>query len=169
MSADNDKHTIRKKIVIIGAGFGGLRFLYDIKKQFKDEMEIVIVDERETSLEKPSLVEVALAGKPVSHTQIPIRNIARSQKVEFVNSRASKIVPEENLVTLKNGSNINYDYLVIAAGAVKNYDALPGFKEHGYSVCDDYQAPRMWDAINSFKGGNIVIGASIHNELSNCA
>ena len=160
MSADNDKHTIRKKIVIIGAGFGGLRFLYDIKKQFKDEMEIVIVDERETSLEKPSLVEVALAGKPVSHTQIPIRNIARSQKVEFVNSRASKIVPEENLVTLKNGSNINYDYLVIAAGAVKNYDALPGFKEHGYSVCDDYQAPRMWDAINSFKGGNIVVGAS---------
>jgi sulfide:quinone oxidoreductase len=160
MSADNDKHTIRKKIVIIGAGFGGLRFLYDIKKQLKDEMEIVIVDERETSLEKPSLVEVALAGKPVSHTQIPIRNIARSQKVEFVNSRASKIVPEENLVTLKNGSNINYDYLVIAAGAVKNYDALPGFKEHGYSVCDDYQAPRMWDAINSFKGGNIVIGAS---------
>ena len=160
MSADNDRHTLRKKIVIIGAGFGGLRFLYDIKKQFKDEMEIVIVDERETSLEKPSLVEVALAGKPVSHTQIPIRNIARSQKVEFVNSRASKIVPEENLVTLKNGSNINYDYLVIAAGAVKNYDALPGFKEHGYSVCDDYQAPRMWDAINSFKGGNIVIGAS---------
>ena len=160
MSADNDRHTLRKKIVIIGAGFGGLRFLYDIKKQLKDEMEIVIVDERETSLEKPSLVEVALAGKPVSHTQIPIRNIARSQKVEFVNSRASKIVPEENLVTLKNGSNINYDYLVIAAGAVKNYDALPGFKEHGYSVCDDYQAPRMWDAINSFKGGNIVIGAS---------
>ena len=160
MSADNDESTKRKKIVIIGAGFGGLRFLYDVKKQFKDEMEIVIIDERETSLEKPSLVEVALAGKPVSHTQIPIRNIARSQKVEFINSRASKIIPEENLVILKNGSDLKYDYLVIAAGAVKDYDALPGFKEYGYSVCDDYQAPRMWDAINSFKGGNVVIGAS---------
>ncbi len=159
MSTDNES-TKRKKIVIIGAGFGGLRFLYDVRKQFKDEMEIVIVDERETSLEKPSLVEVALAGKPVSHTQIPIRNIARSQKVEFINSRASKIAPKENLVTLKNGSDITYDYLVIAAGAVKDYDAIPGFKEYGYSVCDDYQAPRMWDAINSFKGGNVVIGAS---------
>ena len=160
MSADNDESTKRKKIVIIGAGFGGLRFLYDVKKQFKDEIEIVIIDERETSLEKPSLVEVALAGKPVSHTQIPIRNIARSQKVEFINSRASKIIPEENLAILKNGSDLKYDYLVIAAGAVKDYDALSGFKEYGYSVCDDYQAPRMWDAINSFKGGNVVIGAS---------
>ena len=141
MSADNDESTKRKKIVIIGAGFGGLRFLYDVKKQFKDEMEIVIIDERETSLEKPSLVEVALAGKPVNHTQIPIRNIARSHKVEFINSRASKIIPEENLVILKNGPDLKYDYLVIAAGAVKDYDALPGFKEYGYSVCDDYQAP----------------------------
>jgi sulfide:quinone oxidoreductase len=74
------------KIVIIGAGFAGLRFLYDIKKHFGNEMEIVIIDERKTSLEKPSLVEVALAGRPVSHTQIPIKDIARSQNVEFINS-----------------------------------------------------------------------------------
>ena len=40
MSADNGS-TKRKKIVIIGAGFGGLRFLYDVRKQFKDEMETV--------------------------------------------------------------------------------------------------------------------------------
>ena len=160
MAEDQKQDVARKKIVIIGAGFGGLRFLYDIKKHFKNKMDIVIVDERETSLEKPSLVEVALAGKPVSHTQIPIKNIARSQNVEFINSGAYKIEPESNLVTLKNGSRINYDYLVIAAGAVKDYPAIPGFKEYGYSVCDDYQAPRMWEAINSFKGGNVVIGAS---------
>ena len=35
MSADNNESTKRKKIVIIGAGFGGLRFLYDVKKQFR--------------------------------------------------------------------------------------------------------------------------------------
>ncbi len=160
MPKDSDQRVLKKRVVIIGAGFGGLRFLYDIKKQFKNDMDIVIVDERETSLEKPSLVEVALAGKPVSHTQIPIKNIAKSQNAEFVNSRATMIDAEKNLVTLKDGSILNYDYLVIATGAVKNYDAIPGFKEYGYSVCDDYQAPRMWNAINNFKGGNVVIGAS---------
>ena len=153
MPKDSDQRVLKKRVVIIGAGFGGLRFLYDIKKQFKNDMDIVIVDERETSLEKPSLVEVALAGKPVSHTQIPIKNIAKSQNAEFVNSRATMIDAEKNLVTLKDGSILNYDYLVIATGAVKNYDAIPGFKEYGYSVCDDYQAPRMWNAINNFKGG----------------
>lgn len=155
------KHVLeKKKIIIIGAGFGGLRFLYDIKKHFKNDMDITIVDERETSLEKPSLVEVALAGRPVNHTQIPIKNIASSQNVDFINSGAYRIDPKSNLVTLKNGSRINYDYLVIAAGASIDYAAIPGFKEYGYSVCDDYQAPRMWEAINSFKGGNVVIGAA---------
>jgi sulfide:quinone oxidoreductase len=160
MAEELKKGLEKKKIIIIGAGFGGLRFLYDIKRHFRNEMDITIVDERETSLEKPSLVEVALAGKPVSHTQIPIKNIAKSQNVEFINSGAYRIEPKNNLVTLKNGSRINYDYLVIAAGAVKDYAAIPGFREYGYSVCDDYQAPRMWEAIQNFKGGNIVIGAA---------
>ena len=71
-----------------------------------------------------------------------------------------QIFAEKNELKLLNGNLINYDYLVIATGAVKDYEAISGFEEHAYSVCDDEHAPKMWDAINNFKGGNVVIGAS---------
>lgn len=157
---NNDK---KKRIVIIGAGFGGLRFLYDVKKEIGKKFEITLIDMRTTSLEKPSLVEVALAGKPVAHTQIPIGKIAKKNNIEFINSRVEQIFAEKNEVKLLNGNLINYDYLVIATGAVKDYEAISGFEEHAYSVCDDEHAPKMWDAINNFKGRNVVIGASKTN------
>jgi sulfide:quinone oxidoreductase len=160
VNSDEENKNPKLRIVIIGAGFGGLRFLYDIKKEFPNGFHITLIDERETSLEKPSLVEVALAGKPVSHTQIPIDRIAKSQDINFINKRAEKIDPENNMIFLNDGSTLSYDYLIIAAGAVKDYGSLPGFSDFGYSVCDDYQAPRMWNAINNFKGGNVVIGAA---------
>jgi sulfide:quinone oxidoreductase len=160
MNQNLQKSGEKKRIVIIGAGFGGLRFLYDLKRTIGKQFAVTLIDLRTTSLEKPSLVEVALAGKLVNHAQIPIDKIARKQNVEFINSRVDKIFAEKNTVQLENGKFVEYDYLVIATGAVKDYGAIPGFEEFAYSVCDDEHAPKMWDAINNFKGGNVVIGAS---------
>ncbi len=149
-----------KKLVIIGGGFAGLRFLYNVRKYMKDELEVTLIDMRKTSLEKPSLPEVALEGKEVSKVQIPFEKIVKKGDVDFINSTVEKIDPEKQTVQLSSGKEVKYDYLLIAAGAVKDYDAMPGFNENAYSVCDDTQAPKLWKKLNSFNGGKIVIGSA---------
>jgi len=150
----------KKSVIIIGAGFAGLRFLYDAHRELDSIVDITVIDERSTSLEKPSLPEVALAGKPVSLVQIPLEDLILSSGSRYINKKVERIKPEENILILDDGRSIDYDYLVIATGAVKDYDAIPGYREFGYSVCDDIEAPKLWEALNKFKGGNIVIGSA---------
>ncbi len=150
----------RKSVIVIGGGFAGLRFLYDMTSQLRDKVDLTLIDERATSLEKPSLPEVALDGKPVSMVQIPLEAVISKNNAKFVNKSVNEIRPEENILVLSDGKSLSYDYLVIATGAVKDYDSIPGYRDYGYSVCDDVEAPKLWDALNRFKGGNIVIGSA---------
>ncbi|MEM0156939.1 MAG: FAD-dependent oxidoreductase [Thermoplasmataceae archaeon] len=150
----------RKRIVILGGGFAGLRFLYDVNRDLGDTVDVTLIDERSTSLEKPSLPEVALSGKDVSLVQIKFESIVKGENLHFLNQSAVNIDAEKNKVTMGDGSSLEYDYLVIATGAVKDYDAVSGYRSYGYSVCDDVEAPKLWEALKNFKGGKIVIGSA---------
>lgn len=149
-----------KKMIIIGGGFAGLRFLYNLNKHMAGQFDITLIDERKTSLEKPSLPEVAIEGKGVSKVQIPFEKIIKRGKAKFVNQSVVKVDPESQKVFLKDGNSLTYDYLMIATGAIKDYDAIPGFNEYAYSVCDDVQAPKLWSKLKSFKGGKVVVGSA---------
>ncbi|MGP6239382.1 NAD(P)/FAD-dependent oxidoreductase [Cuniculiplasma sp. SKW4] len=149
-----------KKMIIIGGGFAGLRFLYNLNKHMAGQFDITLIDERKTSLEKPSLPEVAMDGKSVSKVQIPFEKIIKRRKATFVNQSVVRVDPEGQKVFLKDGSSLNYDYLMIATGAIKDYDAIPGFNEYAYSVCDDVQAPKLWSKLKAFKGGKVVVGSA---------
>lgn len=67
---------------------------------------------------------------------------------------------KNNLLELKGGAHESYDYLMLTLGAVKDYDAIKGFREYSYSVCDDTQAQRLWERVKTFEGGKIVTGAA---------
>jgi len=43
---------------------------------------------------------------------------------------------------------------------IKDYNSIMGFGAYGYSMCDDFQAARLWNKVKNFKGGNIVIGTA---------
>ncbi len=151
----------KKRILILGCGFAGLRVFYRLRSKVRDKAEFVLIDERETSLEKPSLPEVAIAGKPVKHVQVPLEPLLKHQtNTRFVNAKADRIDAQKNQVVLTSGEVIPYDYLVIALGSLKGYDKLPGFREYGYSVCDDIEAPKLRSALSKFRGGPVVIGSA---------
>jgi sulfide:quinone oxidoreductase len=143
-------------LVILGGGFSGLRLLFHLH-QIAD---ITLVDPRPTSLTKPMLVEVALAGKPVEHSRFPLAPVATRHHARFVCDTATRIDPGARTVTLAGGETLGYDYLAVATGAVKDYQAVAGLEEHGYSVCDDTHAPALWQALEAFTGGPIVTGAA---------
>jgi sulfide:quinone oxidoreductase len=149
---------VSKRVVILGGGFAGLRVFYHLRAL--DGIELVIIDPRETSLVRPVLPEVALAGKPLEHAQIPLRALVERHGGKFVRGEVELVEAREARVRLQGGAHIAYDYLLVAAGAKKDYDALAGYREFGYSVCDDTEAPKLAERLRGFSGGRIVIGSA---------
>lgn len=151
---------MKPRIVIVGGGFAGLRVLYRLHNALYQEAEIVLVDAHSTTMQKPALPDIALTGKSASPFRHPLQPIADRADAQFIEATVDNIDPERRLVMLSNGHRLNYDYLFLTLGIVKDYDAIAGFREHGYSICDDVEAPRLYQALRQFKGGPIVLGTA---------
>ena len=149
-----------KKVVIAGGGFAGLHIFYKLRHLIGKKIEITVIDLRSHSLLKPSLPEVAFEGAPLSHSLIELRHTIESKKATFIQDEITNIDAKNNTLSLKENEDVTYDYLFITMGAIKDYDSIKGFHEYGYSVCDDTQAPRLWERLQTFEGGNIVTGAA---------
>ena len=149
-----------KKIVIIGAGFAGLHIFYKIRHLIGKKIDVTVIDKRSHSLLKPSLPEVAFEGAPLSHSLVELEHTLASRGATFIQSEVSEIDADNNSLRLSSGVKVEYDYLFVTLGAIKDYDAIKGFREFGYSVCDDTQAQRLWERVKTFEGGKVVTGAS---------
>ncbi len=108
----------KPRIVIVGAGFAGLRVARALKKSLA---QVTIIDRSNHHLFQPLLYQVATAGlSPADITQ-PIRHILRKQKnCEVMMDEVIRIDKEKKQVFTKNGS-VSYDYLVLATGATHSY------------------------------------------------
>lgn len=149
----------RATVVILGGGFAGLRALHRLT-HLKDVADVILVDPRSTSLAKPVLPEVALAGKSVEHARFTLEPLVTSRGARFVHRGVDRVETTKQLVVLDDTSTLHYDFLLVALGALKDYDAIPGFREYGFSVCDDIEAPRLAARLESFTGGPVVIGSA---------
>src|SRR6186997_2311979 len=107
------------KVVIVGAGFGGLRLARKLNN--KPGFEIVLVDKNNYHQFQPLFYQVATAALDASNISFPLRKVF--QKVKNVRLRVTsvtEIVPSGNKVVTEIG-DFNYDVLVIATGATTNF------------------------------------------------
>lgn len=108
----------KKKIVIIGGGFGGIELAKKLKSQ---NVDIVILDKHNYHTFQPLLYQVATGGLEADSIAFPIRKIFKGQKnLKFRVTEVKTVVPEENKLATTIG-DIEYDYLVIATGSTSNY------------------------------------------------
>lgn len=149
-----------KRVVILGGGFGGLRAFYHLSKNIPEKVELTLIDPRSTTLARPALPEVAFSDKPIEHARFPLRPLIEERGGRFFQDEAERIDTEKNQVIVKNRKPIPYDYLFLMVGAVKDYDAIPGYREYGYSICDDGEVPKVKSKLKEFTGGPIVIGSA---------
>ena len=108
----------KKKIVVIGAGFGGLAAVQGLKKA---DAEITLIDKRNHHLFQPLLYQVATAGLSPSDIAWPIRTIlAKQDNVRVVLGDVTKVDVAAKKVTADVG-DYDYDHLIIATGARHSY------------------------------------------------
>jgi NADH dehydrogenase len=107
-----------KKVVIIGAGFGGLSAA---KKLAIGEFQLTIVDKTNHHLFQPLLYQVATAALSPGDIANPIRSVFSEQKnVEVLLGEVTSIEKQNKTVQF-NGSRIEFDYLIIATGSRHSY------------------------------------------------
>ena len=105
-------------VVIIGAGFGGLRAARALAN---DPVRVTLVDRNNYHLFQPLLYQVATAGITPEEIAYPVRSIFRRQKnLEFRMAEVNEI-DVRNRRLLTTGGEVRYDTLIVAAGGQTNH------------------------------------------------
>ncbi len=121
----------KPRIVIVGAGFGGIK----LAKMFaKENVEITLVDRHNFHLFQPLLYQVSTAILAEDEIAYPVRAFFRQNKnVEFFMAKAEG-VDAERKVLFTNHGEIAYDYLILAAGATTNYFGMESVEKYSYGM-----------------------------------
>lgn len=108
----------RKRLVIVGGGFGGLKLARKLKG---DKFQVVLLDKNNHHIFQPLLYQVATAGIEPSAVSFPYRKIFKKRAHFHIRiCEAQRVIPENNLLETSIGV-LAYDYLVIATGCDTNY------------------------------------------------
>jgi len=132
----------RKKISILGAGFGGLRAAKVLARRLKtlrlaQKYEILLIDKNDHHTYTPLLYEVATTSKETATicdlhevAAYDTRLIVEPWGVTFIQKEVKHIDPISGLVELASGEKIECQFLIIALGSEANYFGIPGLKEY---------------------------------------
>ncbi|EJM97299.1 NAD(P)/FAD-dependent oxidoreductase [Herbaspirillum sp. YR522] len=106
-------------VVIIGCGFGGLAAARELADA---DVRITMIDRTNHHLFQPLLYQVATAGLSAPAISAPIRDILSDQRnVTTLMADVTAIDVDARAVSLEDGSRIDYDHLIVAAGSTHSY------------------------------------------------
>jgi sulfide:quinone oxidoreductase len=119
-----------QRVLILGAGFGGLELARRLSASLRDEVRVTLVDQNDAFVFGFSKLEVLFGRQTREQVSCPYRDISMPG-VEFRQQRVTSIDPRTRQVVTDGGS-YEPDILVVALGADYDPAATPGFVEDGH-------------------------------------
>ncbi|WP_026694631.1 NAD(P)/FAD-dependent oxidoreductase [Peribacillus kribbensis] len=124
----------KPKIVVLGAGYGGLMTVTRLQKSLGvNEADIVLVNKNDYHYETTWLHEASAGTLSPDRVRYPVSDVIDKNKVDFVQDSVVEIKTDENTVILENGQ-ADYDYLVVALGGESETFGIKGLKEHAFTI-----------------------------------
>lgn len=121
---------MKKRVYILGGGFGGLYSALEMEQRLKErtDIEVTLVNRDNFFLFTPMLHEVAASDLELTTIVNPVRKLLR--KVQVFSGDVERVDLEKRLLTLSHGfqrhsHTVNYDHLIVALGSIANFHNLP--------------------------------------------
>ncbi|GIN88990.1 NADH dehydrogenase-like protein YumB [Siminovitchia terrae] len=125
----------KPKIVVLGAGYGGLMTVTRLQKQLgSNDADIVLVNRNDYHYETTWLHEASAGTLSPDQVRYDIANVVDRSKVNFVKDTALKVDTEAKTVQLEKGNELSYDYLVIALGGAPETFGIQGLDKYAFSI-----------------------------------
>lgn len=168
---DKDK----KKIIILGAGFGGIKAAFSICKKLEaldltEKYELVLADKHDYHTYTPTLYEIATTSKNLANqinlkqiVTFPLEEIFRDRKITILKNQVQNVDLIEGDIHFEDQTKLKFDYLVFALGSETNYFGIPGLQENSFPLKSFIDAIKIRDAVwNKIESGEkelkIIIG-----------
>jgi sulfide:quinone oxidoreductase len=146
------------KVLVLGAGFGGLELSTSLSEQFGAELEIVLIDQSDGFIFGFSKLDVMFGRKTSAEVFNPYRDIDKPG-LQFVQTTIRSIDPAARRVETDAGS-FDGDIMVVALGADLDPSATPGLVEGGHEFYTVSGAFALRDVIAAFPGGRVIVGVT---------
>lgn len=121
----------RKKIVIIGAGFGGLRLAQDLRKL---NYQIFLIDKNNYHQFQPLMYQVATARLEPASISFPLRKVFQYCKNIHIRIASAEEIDTKNKVVKTSIGDYSYDFLVLAQGCRTNYFGNNELEKHAFPM-----------------------------------
>ena len=152
------------KIVVLGAGLGGTLMAYELKPQLRAGDSLTVVGQGPRFHFVPSNPWVAAGWRQRSDIEVDIASVMARKGIAYRPEGAVRLHPAENRIDLGDGSNLDYDYLVLATGPEMAFDEVPGLGPEGFtqSVCHVDHAEKAHAALEKLVAapGPVIVGAA---------
>ena len=152
------------RIVVLGAGLGGMAAAYELREALGKAHEISVVGLGDRFSFTPSNPWLAVGWRTPDAITLPAAEHLARKDIGFHASGAQRIDAESRQVHTGAGEVLDYDYLLVCTGPKLAFDEVPGTGPdagHTQSVCTTPHAQHAWEAYQAFvqDPGPIVIGA----------
>jgi sulfide:quinone oxidoreductase len=144
------------RVLILGAGFGGLELATTLSEALGERVEITLIDRGDAFVFGFSKLDVMFGRTSPEAVKLHYRDIAKPG-VRFVKETVTAIDPENRRVSTEGGE-YQADALVVALGADYDLDATPGLAQGGNEFYSVAGAERLAKLLPTFTSGRAIVG-----------
>ncbi len=146
------------RVVVLGAGFGGLELTTRLSEEFGDDLDVVLIDQSDAFVFGFSKLEVMFGRALPDAVRHPYVDVVKPG-VRFVQTTVQSIDPVAKRVETGAGA-FDADILVVALGADLDPGATPGLVEGGHEFYTVPGAFALRDVLAAFDGGRVIIAVT---------
>src|SRR5215831_9787492 len=146
----------RARVVVLGAGFGGLELTTTLSDALGEDIDVVLIDKSDAFVFGFSKLDVMFGRRTAAAVQHPYRDIVQPG-VRFVQTTVRGIDPAAKRVTTDAGT-FEADFLIVALGADYDVPATPGLAEGGREFYSNAGAFALREFLPRFERGSVVVG-----------
>jgi sulfide:quinone oxidoreductase len=147
---------MKQKIVVLGAGFGGLELTSILSEALGENIDLTLIDKADAFIFGYSKLDVMFGHQAPEAVRVPYRHIAKPG-VKFHQETITAVDPEARRITTGRGE-YEVDVLVVALGADYDVAATPGLAEAGNEYYSVAGAETLREVLPTFSSGRAIVG-----------